>query len=413
MMTPRHAATYGQVMDIAWYARARPALARQLRGQLRGTDALLAAGLILAFSEPGLDSYHHNSGTAWAAVGVLGAAAVAWRRAAPRTVWLITTVTGGWLLFMRHGPDWGGLSPLVLVPACLVGLYSLTSRTTRRAGLLATAFTLAALEAGLLSHPVRPEAVATVAALAVSAWAAGESASARTRALRAERMAREVRAAADERARIARELHDIVAHHVSVISLQAGTARLLAQAGTPPDAGLLSGIETASRQAMAELRHTLGVLTHIGGAQAVPGEPGHAPGGAEPPPSLARLAELTAGSCLAVTVEGTAEPLDGPAGPLPAAVELTAYRVIQESLTNVLRHSAARSARVTLRRLDGALQVTVTDDGPARPGQSGGGLGLRGLRERVAAHGGTFHAGPRADGAATGFEVSATLPIPG
>ena len=403
MMTSRHLAAYRQVMDIAWYARARPALPRWLRGQLRGTDALLAAGLILAFSEPGLDPYHHNSGTAWAAVGAVGAAAVAWRRASPRTVWLITTVTGGWLLFMRHGPDWGGLSPLVLVPACLVGLYSLTSRTTRRAGLLATAFTLAALEAGLLSHPVRPEAVATVAALAVSAWAAGESASARTRALRAERMAREVRAAADERARIARELHDIVAHHVSVISLQAGTARLLAQAGTPPDAGLLSGIETASRQAMAELRHALGVIRHT-------------PDGAEPPPSLARLAELTAGSGLAVTVDGTAEPLDGPAGSLPAAVELTAYRVIQESLTNVLRHSAARSARVALRRLDGALQVTVTDDGPARParpGQSGGGLGLRGLRERVAAHGGTFHAGPRADGAATGFEVSATLPVPG
>ena len=192
---------------------------------------------------------------------------------------------------------------------------------------------------------------------------------------------------------------------MSVISLQAGTARLLAQAGTPPDTGLLSGIETASRQAMAELRHTLGVIRHT-------------PGGAEPP-SLARLAELTAGSGLAVTVEGTAEPHNSPAGSLPAAVELTAYRVIQESLTNVLRHSAARSARVALRRLDGALQVTVTDDGPARParpsrpGQSGGGLGLRGLRERVAAHGGTFHAGPRADGAAPGFEVSAMLPAGG
>jgi hypothetical protein len=151
MMTSQHVAAYGQVMDIAWYAHAWPALARQLRGRVLGTDAVLAAGLILAFSEPGLDSYHHDSGTAWAAVGVLGAAAVAWRRASPRVVWLITTVTGGWLLFTRHGPDWGGLSPLVLVPSCLVGLYSLTSRTTRRAGLLATAFTLAALEAGLLS----------------------------------------------------------------------------------------------------------------------------------------------------------------------------------------------------------------------------------------------------------------------
>ena len=106
MMTSRQVAAYGQVMDIAWYARARPALAHQLR--VRGTDAVLAAGLILAFSEPGLDSYHHDSGTAWAAVGVLGAAAVAWRRASPRIVWLITAITGGWLLLTRHGPDWGG-----------------------------------------------------------------------------------------------------------------------------------------------------------------------------------------------------------------------------------------------------------------------------------------------------------------
>ena len=129
------------------------------------------------------------------------------------------------------------------------------------------------------------------------------------------------------------------------------------------------------------------------------------PGGAGPPPSLDRLGELATGSGLAVTV-------DGAAGPLPAALELTAYRVIQESLTNVLRHSAARAARVTLRRRDGALDVTVIDDGPARAGQprgTNGGHGLRGLRERVTAHGGTFRAGARALG--QGFEVSATLPV--
>jgi signal transduction histidine kinase len=152
---------------------------------------------------------------------------------------------------------------------------------------------------------------------------------------------------------------------------------------------------------MAELRHALGVIRHV-------------PGGAEPLPGLARLAELTAGSGLTVTIDGTAGPPDAPAGPLPAAVDLTAYRVVQESLTNVLRHSAATAARVTLRRGDGALTVTVTDDGPPqsgqRGGQPGGGQGLRGLRERIAAHGGTFRAGPRDGG--SGFEVSATLPVP-
>jgi signal transduction histidine kinase len=404
-MTPRRVAAYGLVMDIAWHPRARPVLTRHLPGRVRAADVVLAAGVLLVFSEPGFDPYHHDSGTAWAAVGVFGAAALAWRRVSPRIVWLITTAAGMWLLLMRHGPDWGGLSPLVLILSSLVALYSLTSRTARRAGQLAAAVTLAALEIGLLSHPVRPEAVATVAALVLSAWTAGAGESARTRALQAEREARDLRAAATERARIARELHDIVAHHVSVISLQAGTARLLAESGRPPDAGLLSGIETASRQAMTELRLALGVIRHT-------------PGGAEPLPSLARLAELAAGSGLAVTIDGTA-------GPLPAALELTAYRVIQESLTNVLRHSAARGARVTLRRQDGVLHVTVTDDGPARTGQPGGGHGLRGLRERVAAHGGTFRAGPRAAGGATagreggfeahcdaGFEVSATLSVP-
>ncbi len=385
-------------MDIAWHRRAWPAPVPRLPGRVRGTDAVLAAGLIVAFSEPGFDPYHHYSGTAWAAAGVIGAGAVAWRRASPRIVWLLTTVTSTWLLLTRHGPDWGGLSPLILVPAAFAGLYSLSSQVARRAGQLAAALTLAALETGLVSHPIRPEAAAMVAALTASAWAAGESASARARALRAEGEARDLRAAAGERARIARELHDIVAHHVSVISLQAGTARLLAESGSPPDAGLLSGIETASRQAMAELRHALGVIRHT-------------PGGAEPLPGLARLAELAAGSGLTVTIDGAAGPPDAPAGPLPSAVDLTAYRIVQESLTNVLRHSAATAVRVTLRRGDDALSVTVTDDGPARTGQPGG-QGLRGLRERVAAHGGTFRAGPRDGGPAAGFEVAATLPVP-
>jgi signal transduction histidine kinase len=392
-------------MDIAWRPRARQGgPARRLPGQVPVNDVVLAIGLLFAFSEPGFDPYHHDGGTVWATVGGLSAVALAWRRAAPRPVWLTTTVAAAWLLATRHGTDWGGLSPMILILAALAGLYNLASRTGRRAGQLAAALTLTAVEAGLLAHPVRPEAVATVAALAVTAWAAGESTSARTRARAAERVARDALAAAAERARIARELHDIVAHHVSVISLQAGTARLLAQAGTPPDADLLAGIETASRQAMVELRHALGVIRH-------------SPDGQAPPPGLARLPELAAATGLAVSVAGTASPDGSPSAQLPAAVELTAYRVIQESLTNVLRHSAARTARVTLRRADGVLRITVTDEGPALPAPAApatppGGYGLRGLRERVAAHGGTFRAGPAGGGASPGFEVSATLPVP-
>jgi signal transduction histidine kinase len=409
-------------MDFAWRARGWTALSRRLaRWRMDAVDTLLAVGLIAAFSEPGLDSYHHDSGTLWATAGVVGAASLAWRRSAPRTVWLVTTVTGALLLATRHGPDWGGLSPLVLIPSAIVGLYGLVSQVGRRAGQVAAALTVVALGTGLLARATRGEAVISLAALAMTALAVGGNARYRTRALQAERAARDTRAAAEERGRIARELHDILAHHVSIISLQAGTARLLAEAGTPPDVSLLAGIESASRQAMAELRHTLGVIRH-------------APSGTEPAASLtlARLPELAAGTGLAVIIDGLTEPSGGAADgcvdfddPLPVAVELTAYRVVQESLTNVLRHSAASSARVTLRRADGVLHVRVTDDGPAREEgiagngrltgpvgpQLGGGLGLRGLRERVAAQGGTLRAGPRMD-ADGGFEVYASLQVP-
>jgi len=361
-------------MDTAW----RP----------RGADVVLAAGLVFAISEPGFDPYHHDGGTFWAAIGLAATATVAWRRAAPRGVWLTVTALTTTLLVMRRGPDWGGLSPLVLMPAALVALYTVTSRTNRATGQRAMAVTMLALEGGLLSHATRPEAVAMTAALVVSAWAVSEGARARA----GENAERELRAAAEERGRIARELHDVLAHHVSVISLQAGTARLLAESGAAPDAALLAGIENASRQAMTELRHALGVITHT-------------PGGTEPLPGLARLGELTAGSGLAVSVEGDT-------GPLPAAVDLTAYRVIQESLTNVLRHSAAPAAHVRLRNEAGTLHITVCDSGPGRtaPALRGTGRGLAGLRERVAAHGGTFLAGPRPG---AGFEVRAELPVPG
>jgi len=373
---------YRLIMDFAW----RPPTA----------DVVLAAGLVFAFSEPGFDPYHHASGTLWAAAGALAAAAVAWRRAFPLTVWLVSTAGAVLVLVTRHGPDWAGLSPLVLMPAALVGLYSLASRTGRRTGQLAMAATGIALECGLLTHNSRLETVGTTAALVLAVWAIGESTRARSSALEADRAARGARSAADERARIARELHDIVAHHVSVISLQAGTARLLAESGAPPDASLLAGIETASRQAMTELRHALGVIKHT-------------PDGAAPRPGLARLAELTAGCGVTVSV-------DGIAGTLPASADLTAYRVIQEGLTNVLRHSAATGATVTLRRHPDSLHVTVADDGPARAAQlrphraGGGGQGLAGLRERVAAQHGTFQAGPRSG--AAGFEIHAEIPVP-
>jgi signal transduction histidine kinase len=374
-------------------------------------DAAVAFGLVCVFSEPGFDPYHHYSGPAWAAGGVTAAAALVWRRSHPAGVWLIATMITAWLLATRHGDDWGGLSPLALLPAPLLALYTVSGYGTRKQGQLALLGSAAALLAALLARPVRPESVATTAALLVMAWALGESTRShrtgvaalrdRAAALESERAERDRRAAADERSRIARDMHDIVAHHVGVMTLQAGTARMLAQSGQPPGAELLTGIETAGRQAMTELREALGVIRRT-------------PGGSRPQPGLAELPGLARrirGSGLDVTVTGSA-------GPLPGTADVAAYRIVQEGLTNVLRHSAARSARVVLARTPYGAEVRVQDDGPARdpgpvavPGRAPegrGGYGLIGLRERVAPFGGSLSAAPVPGG---GFELHAVLPV--
>jgi signal transduction histidine kinase len=362
----------------------------------------IALGIVAVFSEPGFDPYHHYSGSWWAAGGVAAAAALAWRRTRPVAVWLIATVISAWVLATRRGADWDGLSPLVLLPSPLLALYSVAERETRARGQLALCGSAVVLLAGLLVQPVRPEAVPTAAALLALAWALGDSTRSRragiaalrdrAAALESERAERDRRAAADERSRIARDLHDIVAHHVSVMTLQAGTARLLAESGRPPEATLLAGIETAGRQAMTELREALGVIRH-------------APDGPSPLPGLAQLPQLAerfTASGLDVIVTGTAGPLAGP-------TDRAAYRVVQEGLTNVVRHSAARAARVVLERHQDTAVVRVRDDGPpcGGPGDASG-YGLIGLRERATALGGSVSAGNRPDG---GFELRAELPL--
>ncbi|HEY4465092.1 MAG TPA: histidine kinase [Streptosporangiaceae bacterium] len=383
----------------------RQRLARQRTGLTAllppAADAAIAFGLAAVFSEPGFNLYHHDSGSWWAVGGLVAAFALAWRRSRPGLVWLIATIATAVLLATRRGGDWNGLSPLVMLPSPLLALYSVAERGPRRLGQQVLTGAAALLLTGLLLQPVRPEAVATTAALLVTAWALGENTRSRragitalgdrAAALESERAERDRRAAADERSRIARDLHDIVAHHVSVITLQAGTARLLAESGHPPEPALLAGIETAGRQAMTELRQALGVIRH-------------APGGASPQPGLAELAQLTGrftASGLDVVVIGTAAPLSGPA-------DLAAYRIVQEGLTNVLRHSAARTAQVMLDRDQDAALIRVRDDGPARAGSGVSGYGLIGLRERATALGGSVSAGPRPDG---GYELRAELPL--
>jgi signal transduction histidine kinase len=207
-----------------------------------------------------------------------------------------------------------------------------------------------------------------------------------------EQQARE--AVMEERVRIARELHDMVAHSVTVMVIQAGVVRRRLDAGLDVDPQLLQSIEVSGREAVGELRRTLGLLRGDAAETA-------------PPAGLDRLDELVAQvreAGLAISVRR-----EGEAVTLPPAVDLSAYRIVQEALTNVLKHADAASATVTVDfRADG-LHLTVEDDGKAAHFPSGGGQGLIGMRERVTLFGGELTAGPRAEG---GFSVRARLPVP-
>jgi signal transduction histidine kinase len=203
-------------------------------------------------------------------------------------------------------------------------------------------------------------------------------------------------AAMEERARIARELHDVVAHHVSMIAVQAETARLT----TPdlPEQGRerFGDIADSARDALAQMRQLLGVLREDAG------------GGVErtPQPGLARLDELIEEA--RATGARVRFALSGPVVPLAPGVDLAAFRIVQEALTNARRHAPEASVEVEVRYEEDSIHLLVRDDGPDPDPQTPDGNGLRGMRERATLVGGTIRAG-RADGG--GFLVEATLPI--
>lgn len=212
---------------------------------------------------------------------------------------------------------------------------------------------------------------------------------------RAERAAAEKRKVDEERLRIARELHDVLAHSISVINVQAGVGLALLDTHPEQARSALTTIKAASKEALGEVRQVLDTLR----------TPGDAP--RAPAPGLDRLPELVeqaAAAGLTVTVEA-----DGTARALTPGVDLAAFRILQEALTNVVRHSGARTARVRLAWQPRALELRVDDDGPATGAPVGGsGNGLVGMRERAAALGGSLEAEPRPDG---GFRVVARLPL--
>jgi signal transduction histidine kinase len=198
-----------------------------------------------------------------------------------------------------------------------------------------------------------------------------------------------------ERLRIARDLHDAVGHQVALISVQAGAMGYLLDTDLTKARESLSHIQRASEAALEELRLTVGLLRQPGESEPT-----------EPASGLSRLDELI-GSFAATGLNVTCH-VTGEARPLPEAVDLTAYRVIQESLTNTAKHAAGASASVRLAFRPGVLALAVEDDGPGASGNGHQGHGLIGMRERAAAVGGWVSAGPRGGG---GFQVLAELPL--
>lgn len=211
----------------------------------------------------------------------------------------------------------------------------------------------------------------------------------------AEREQRAWGAAHGERGRIARELHDVIAHSVSVMVIQAGGARIVMDSDPERAEASLLFVERAGREALAEMRRLLGVLGSDGRSLA-------------PQPGLADLDDLvlrTRAAGLATDLE-----VEGTPWPLSPALDLCAYRIVQEALTNVLKHAGPAQAAVRIRWSRAALELEVADDGRGPHGNGSGGHGIDGMRERVALHGGRLQAGA---GGERGFAVVAMLPLPG
>jgi signal transduction histidine kinase len=251
-----------------------------------------------------------------------------------------------------------------------------------------------------LGHTSRPT---LLAALSVTAWllvllAGSQGVRYRRERFVEARRAREREAklqADEERLRIARELHDVLAHNISLINVQSGVALHLLDEQPEQARTALAAINEASADALQEVRSVLDALR---GTRERPPR--------EPTAGLARIEELVSHTTAAgVHVELK---IAGEQRPLPASVDLAAYRIVQEALTNVVRHAGAGNASVQLSYRNGNLTVQIDDDGHGVDGETGPGNGIAGMRERAAALGGEFDAGPRPEG---GFRVRARLPI--
>jgi signal transduction histidine kinase len=363
------------------------------------SDAVLAvvvAGLVQGDIWTSTD-YFTASKAIYVSGGLLMTLPLAWRRRAPLTV---ATVVMGALVFESLAVG-SAPTPDSQLIGWLLAFYCVAAHGTRVSAFVGGAFSLAA---GLVWIGFDDFLFPVV--VFGGAWCAGRlvrqrqlyalALEERAAALEREREANARTAAAEERARIARELHDILSHSVSVMVVQAGAERLALTNPQASTSDALEAIEKTGRQALAEIRRLLGML----GADGEP--PAHSP-----QPTLAELGALVsqvreAGLQVDLRIEGQPTPV-------PPGVALSAYRIVQEALTNVLKHAGPARAWVLVRYGIRGLELEISDDGCGPGAPANGGHGLVGMRERVALYGGNFDAGARDGG---GFVVRAQLPLP-
>ncbi len=363
---------------------------------------------------------------------------LAWRRVLPIATMAVTGTATGVLALL-------GLPLGASLSAVVVALYSVAAYGSREEGRISLAISGAfivgsALSAWAQDAPFGPVDLAINTLAFVGVWALGDRARARRQILaqltaraeeaeRSRQLAAEL-AVADERSRIARELHDVVAHAVSVVVVQASAGQRVADRDPSQATQALAAIESTGRDALRDLRDLVGVLRDPepdatdapdgGTGTADPGGSGHAAGPDEPAsPTNDRRPQPTVADVTSLverlTDAGVPVRLQrhGDLASLPTGVAVSTYRIVQEALTNVLKHAGpVDDVVVTLDRRADRLLVSVEDDGRGGAGDAagaiGGGAGLAGMRERVAVFGGLLRSGPRVDG---GFVVRARLPL--
>jgi signal transduction histidine kinase len=368
-------------------------------------NVLLAAGFALAATIEilGRGAPH---GPALLALGALVAVSLVWRVRTPVRV-LALNVAGSLAIELITGPD---DYPLTLGLVLLVSVYSAAAHTADRDETAAGALVVASVPILTGAHALDyewPDPGATTNVfigfifLTITfrgAWLAGkwmQQKRAKQRALVAERAEQALEALRAERARIARELHDVLAHAISVIVLQARGARH-ALAEQPQEArGAIDAIERTASLALGEMRRLLNVIRADDGAAAL-----------TPQPSLVQIEPLitevrAAGLPVELRVDGTPREL-------PPGVDLCAYRIVQEALTNSLKHAGPATAQVLLRYGNDTLELEVADTGAGTVNGNLAGLGLAGMRERVLLFGGHLESGPSPHG---GYLVRARLPL--